>query len=179
MNLRERKKHPSFFIPTHMSYTRLPTFIDVYNNILFVKTSNKKNEKNTAIDNTTKRIVDIWYNASLPVKSVNTIKTKITNYIKVVDNLLKSSKHNYFKKYSLAHYNKYNKLFDICKCQCSVFITCKYVNECRIPPAELEFLIDQRTNRLRNIITINSVTTFQSRTNQPSTSQDTTSNPLL
>ena len=53
-----------------MSYTKLPTYIEVYNHNIFIKTNDSKSAKNETIQ----RLLDIWTNACLP--------TQLTHYIK-------------------------------------------------------------------------------------------------
>ena len=48
-----------------MTYTKLPTYIDVYKHYIFIKTNYSKSAKNETIQ----RILDIWKNASLPTYS--------------------------------------------------------------------------------------------------------------
>ena len=49
MNLRIRRSIPTFFNMQRMSYTKLPTYIEVYNHYIFIKTNDSKSAKNETI----------------------------------------------------------------------------------------------------------------------------------
>ena len=88
MELRTRKNLPSYFNPAPLSYTKLPTYIDIYNNYIFIKIKNSKYSKNETI----KRLIDIWKSVSIPAYTEYYIFKKVSKYINIVVNLLKSTK---------------------------------------------------------------------------------------
>ena len=95
MDLRIRKNLPSFFNPLLLSYTKLPTYIEIYNSYIFIKIKNSKKSKNETI----KRLMDIWKEASIPSYNEYYIFKKLTKYINIVDNLLKSRNRKNYHEY--------------------------------------------------------------------------------
>ena len=158
MDLRSRRDFPSYFNRSQLSYTKLPTYIDIYNNYMFVKIKDSKYAKKETVQ----RLLDIWNAASLPSFSQYYIFKKISVYIIVVDNLFKSSSHKNYNKYCKRHFEKYNILFDICPCKCSISKVCHCDVKERVPEAEAEFLQDQRTTRMRTIQLRNTSTSIKS-----------------
>ena len=158
MSLRLRSHINVYFTPTTMSYRKLPTYLDIYKHYLFLKPCyGALSKKKTVL-----KLIDIWNRASLPIFSKANISAKLAKYIQDVKKLKKSISNDRFEYFVAAHKEKYDKLFDICPCKCEM--NCRCTRECRIPPVERQFLIDQRTVRSMTIDCSSTVaTSIQSR----------------
>ena len=83
----------------------------------------------------------------------------------------KSINRHIFESIVADHKAKYNKLFDICPCKYAEI--CRCTREYRVPEAEKEFLMDQRTLRMRTVYS--SSTTYTSMQSRRSVNEATTS----
>ena len=171
MNLRDKDKC-TLFCPKEMSRLRLPSYFDIYRHY---STLHKK--KSTAIQETVKVISDIWNAASVPCYSDVSISLKLRRYFDAVHILKKKTSTNYFLK-SYEHHEKLynNKLFDVCTCHCADLKNCSCQGrKTRIPTAEHEFIIDQRTIRKKVLESWRTVpTSYQSRIRQSTASASST-----
>ena len=114
------------------------------------------------MNETTKEIIDIWYSAALPHMASKATYVKLSRYVDIMKKLKKSKKRAQFKTYCEQHISKYNRIFDICTCQCLNICTC--IKHDRIPPIEVPFITDQRKDRLLYIdTTCTQGTSYQSR----------------
>ena len=125
-------------------------------------------------------ISDIWNAASVPCYSTLSISKKLIKYIDVVNILKKKKTTKYFKKSYEHHEELYNnKLFDVCTCHCPDLKNCSCQGRnTRIPLAEHDFIIDQRTLRNKVLESWKTVPTeYQSRIKQNTTASASSTNP--
>ena len=144
MNLRYVTSLDNYFRPTPMTYRKLPTYLDIYKHVLSLKPCSDASAKSETVN----RILDIWYRASLPTFNKSYVTTKLSTYLKKVLLLKKSRSKTNFDVLYQKHKSKYDTIFDICACQCNQICRCS--REKRIPPAELEFLVDQNISNQKH-----------------------------
>ena len=143
-----------------MSKCQLPTYVDVYCHFLEVSTHEKY--EYCALKKTSENLINIWHSASLPHQTIKSTRRKLSRHVEAMKNLKKSKRKLNVNTSCEKYVSKYNTLFDMCSCQCENKCTCLKPNI--IPPIEVPFLTDQRTNRLLYIdITCTEGTSYQSR----------------
>lgn len=161
MNLRSKINY-LLFTPVEMSKLQLPTYFDVYRHFNTIT-----GEEIYALEQTSKMICDIWYSASLPYLEKDLIMDQLLSYINIVKISIKNNMKKDENLYN-KHKVEYDKLFDICSCQCEKI--CKCTRQDKIPPAELEFMNDQRSHRKLYIdVSSRQTTSIQSRCKQVDT----------
>ena len=142
-----------------MPSSKLPTYIDIGRNYLYINTS-KLNSTNETLN----KLSDIWFRSSIPIIHIRTIKAKFDKYMLILNILRKSSGKANFKDMIQEHFIKYSTLFDIAACKCKIISNCRCQSSSQIPRAEITFLTDQRLDRLMTIdYSYKNVTTVQSR----------------
>ena len=159
MKLRNNSIFKKTYGVANMPIGKLPTYIDVGRQYLFIDKS-----LNISKNETLNKLIDIWFRSSIPIIHINTIKKKFDNYILKLNLLRKSSGKSTFKDMVNKHIIKYTTLFDISACKCTVISNCRCQSSSRIPIAEIAFLTDQRLDRLMSIdYSFKKITTIQSR----------------
>ena len=117
-----------------------------------------ESDKNEVFTEISKRIIQIWTAASLPVKTEKAIFSQIKREIKDIMRVVgKESPVSVSQKWKDDTIQKYklNMLFDICACTCFVNVpksdikldscNCDFAD--KIPEEELDFYIDQKFDR--------------------------------
>lgn len=144
---------PVFGAPTKFKDNVLPTFADVIKYYLWIRLellqdSGKEPSMSVVSEKILERLKNIWYSSSVPTVSDQQILHLIREYHKKY----RSVKKNFTSKYNTKCLEKMeifkvtaeNKLF-IAACKCKDFSSCYCKN--KIPAAERDFLLDQRTSR--------------------------------
>ena len=131
------------FKPKVMSQMQLPTYVDTYRHYISILDE----DKNGAINSTVDSIIKIWESASVPYYTYLSIRTKLARYFEIVSKMKKSVNRNFFSASYDNHMHKYDVILDICTCQCNLDFPCHCKKGNRIPVAEKEFILDQRSSR--------------------------------
>ena len=97
-------------------------------------------------------IISVWVKSGLPVLSRIRVETKLKEMLQKWKHASKRARKS---KGDLTNCNWLNQLFDICKCKCKYEkvkvhqgkVLCSYSFEDRVPAVEIDFLMDQRSER--------------------------------
>lgn len=151
---RKDTRCPIFGVLTPFKENVLPTYADVIKYYSWLRLEKlNENKQEPSVSDVCKKLVkdikEIWKKSSISVVSDQQIFSQIKQYndkYRTIKKSLKSKyKDNYNKTVQRFKESAETKLFDIASCKCKQFSTCKCKN--KIPIAERQFLLDQRTNR--------------------------------
>ena len=146
-----------------VSNNYLPLKIDAVKLYLFKchergKSRFLESEKNDIIKEISVRFIQIWTDASLPLKTEKAInsqlKREILDILEVASRKTPSTASEKWKEDTYRKY-KLNQLLDICSCTCFInsqkvdikIELCKCETKLKIPEEELDFYIDQKFDR--------------------------------
>lgn len=104
-------------------------------------------------------VIAIWATASIPIVSVQEVIRKIGNAHETYTDMVKQwrqcddqgNANEVMMKVSDYRDEQEAKLLDIASCKCEQFENCRCLPNRRVPVAEREFLIDQRSSRMMHI----------------------------
>ena len=134
MKLRTKSKFKIAYGLANMPIGKLPTYIDVGRQYLYIDKS-----KNISKNETLNKLIDIWFRSSIPIIHITTIQKKFDNYMLKLNLLRKSSGKATFRSMLNEHLIKYTTLFDISACKCTFISNCRCQSSARIPIAEIAF----------------------------------------
>lgn len=134
--------------PKILNENLLPTYKEVLNHIIFVKTNGSKNPIELCAD----RVQSIWNKTGIPIVSRARIIQLLRSYYSLFLNLKNSpfrvNPSEQYKQKKQKLLRKCTHLFDICACKCEDIANCACTEERKIKQVDAEFLIDQRTTRM-------------------------------
>lgn len=149
--------------PKLMNNRVLPTYCDVLLHYLFIQhdLKDKNNGKNPSVCDILNilvpKIEEIWQTASIPTVSRRRIWDKLKTFHQRYKNIqknLKCRKDTATIQYKLIAFRKEaSNLFDVASCKCN-YENCKCEKSKKVPVRERAFLLDQRTNRMMAISTV-------------------------
>ena len=132
--------------PEKLKNSQLPTCADVVKAFIHEHSINNSNikEKCKVITN---QIEEIWAKTTIPRQTHNNVLKRVKDLQQQYSSLLKSKSSKYFDVMLKKFTDKNNQLFDISLCRCRNIYECICKNDSKVPQAERDFLIDQRTLR--------------------------------
>ena len=171
----EQKVHPRkpppcpiFGTVSRMNLYLLPTIKDTLMDYQWIRMDLKTNPKKEPTvaeicDELAKKVKEIWTRASIPtvseIRIIQLIKVHHEKYLKLIR--YPKSKKNQSYEQKLTEFNEQcnTALFDIAACKCVDFSQCSCERLMKVPAAEQDFLLDQRSTRRMKIGPVDSKTT--------------------
>ena len=177
---------PIFGSPKDICLRNLPTYEDVmkyYHHVRLEIRQGKKEPSFKAIAVVViQQLESLWKHASIPHLSRRRITGMLQQYRLKMNTLLKSKSkgsESFNNKVKAMQKFAQKTLFDISACKCSDFKQCTCAPKYRVPPAEHDFLRDQRSDRCMVIDKLDkSTTTANQKRNERRTARAKQYRPL-
>lgn len=136
-----------FGICAEFSQNQLPTKLDVIKNILFYKIDNgeKFASNKEFIKRTAERVKTVWCKTGIPIVEDTSIERCLTKIYEKYMLLKKKKNYKCYESEVESLKTEMKSLFDICKCKCEKKCDCSY--DSKVPKTEVQFLVDQRSER--------------------------------
>lgn len=131
----------------------LPTTGDVLRYIFLLYQDELKVNKSASLKSyvplVSQEIIDVWEKTEVPTISLNGVRLKVS---RAIDEYKISSKQSATTAFP-AYIMNLGSIFDIASCKCDILHgECQCEDEKKIPSADKEFIVDQRTDRNMRII---------------------------
>lgn len=139
------------FIPLVLPEQKFPTCEEVLNYHLYLKKNDPELTDPAVLRLIADKLQSMWEKTSIPIintKSlINKIKDTIEKYKQLLENKRKCKSSSASIQRIESFKNDAGKLFDLARCRCINYATCKCDEDSKVPQVVEDFLRDQRNNR--------------------------------